>query len=100
MTSRKVARISPMKLSGRPGMLFQTPYDETYVGQLKAMIGRRDRWWNDHRKGWWIAADSARLARHLTLEAFGVAVIVDDEGHETTHDQRTGETLEQGDLLR
>lgn len=98
--SRKTAKISPMQLRGRPGVLLQTPYSDYFVQNLKASIDRRDRWWNEHRKGWWVAEEHARLARHFVLEEFGVAIIVDDEGEERTIDHRTGETLQQGDLLR
>lgn len=97
---RKTSRISPMKLGGRPGVLVQTPYSEYFVQNLKASIPKGDRWWNEHRTGWWVSESYADLARHFVLEEFGVAIIVDDEGEERTIDHRTGETLQQGDLLR
>lgn len=97
MRNIKPPKLTPMKLSGRDGILVQTPYDEIFVGQLKNMISRRDRWWNEHRKGWWVAEEERTLVMHL-LEMFGgTVVIVDQDGHEVIHEH--GETLEQGRLL-
>lgn len=86
-----------MKLRGRPGVLVQTPFDEFYNAQLKAMIPKRDRWWNEHRTGWWIHEDYADTITFLAEQAFGAIIIVDDDGREITHEG--GERLEQGRLL-
>lgn len=99
MKKTAVPKLSPMKLRGRPGVLFQTPYDEMYVAQLKGLIpNKRDRWFNEHRRGWWIAEEHVDLVTHLTRETFGAMRVVDDEGHEII-EERSGERLEQGRLL-
>ena len=86
-----------MKSYGRPGVLVQTPFDEFFVEQLKAMVPPRDRWWNAHRKGWWVAEEYRDIVLHLVREAFGGAIIVvDEEGREITHEG--DERLEQGML--
>ncbi len=87
-----------MKLSKRPGVLVQTPYDEFLIAQLKAMVPRRDRWWNDHRKGWWIAEEHEKTVVHLVLQAFQYVVVVDEHGDAITHDN-TGARLVQERLL-
>ena len=87
-----------MKLRARPGVLVQTPFDMEFVLQLKAMVPRHDRWFNEHRKGWWVAEVWAQVIEHLVRETFGAVVIVDEGGREITH-ERSGEKLEQGRLL-
>ncbi len=87
-----------MKLSGRPGLLVQTPYDEFFVEQLKAMVPHRDRWFNRPRKGWWVAEEHREMILHLVRETFGAIIVVDEDGHEITHEP-SGEKLEQGRLL-
>ena len=94
----KPAKVSPMKLSGRPGVFIKTPFDEFFNGQLTAMVPRRDRWFNGHRKGWWIAEMWAEPILHLIRECFGAVVVVDADGREIMH-ERSGEKLEQGELL-
>jgi hypothetical protein len=94
----KPAKVSPLKLSGRPGFLVQTPYDEFFIEQLKAMIPRGDRWFNAHRKGWWVAEEHSEMILHLVREAFGAIIVVDEDGREITH-ERSGEKLEQGRFL-
>ena len=94
----KPAKVSPMELSKRSGVLFQTPFDEFFVEQLKAMVPRPDRWWNGHRKGWWIATESSEIVFHLARDAFGAIVVVDEDGNEIIH-ERSGEKIEQGRLL-
>lgn len=91
-------KLSPMKLRDRPGVLFQTPFDDFYVEQIKHLVPKRDRWFNPHRKGWWIAEEHVDLVTHITRETFGAMAIVDEEGHETII-ERSGERLEQGRLL-
>ena len=87
-----------MKLAGRAGVLVQTPFDEFFVEQIKAMVPRHERWFNPHRKGWWVAEEWAPVIEHLVRETFGAVVIVDEAGHEITH-ERSGERLEQGRLF-
>jgi len=84
--ARNVPRFTPMKRYGRiPGVLVQFPYDEHLIAQLKAMVPRADRWYNEHRKGWWIAEPHRKLVEHLIREAFPKAVeIVDEEGRAVT----------------
>lgn len=94
----KPPKVSPMKLRNRPGILVQTPFDRFFVDQVKSMVPRSDRWWNDHRTGWWISEEYREPIEHLTRECFGAVVIVDEDGHEITH-ERSGEKLEQGRLL-
>jgi len=97
MTVSKPAKVSPMKLRGRAGILVQTPYDEFFVGQIKAMVPRHERWFNEHRKGWWISAEWAPAIEHLVREAFGAVVVADQDGREITHE--AGEKIEQVRLL-
>ena len=93
----KPAKVSPMELSGRPGVLVQTPYDEFFIEQLKAMIPRRDRWFNRPARGWWVAEEHREMILHLVRDAFGAIIVVDEDGREITHEG--GERLEQGRLL-
>ena len=94
----KTPRISPMQLAGRPGVLVQTPYDEFFVGQIKAMVPRGDRWFDPYRKGWWVAEAHAATIEHLVRECFGAVVIVDADGYAVTH-ECSGEKLVQESLL-
>ncbi len=91
-------KVSPMKLRKRAGVLVQTPYDEFLNSQIKGMVPRGDRWWNDHRKGWWVAEEYRDIAIHLVLQCFQYVVVVDDEGEAITHDS-TGAKLVQERLL-
>ena len=92
------ARISPLKSYGREGVLVQTPFDEFFVEQLKAMVPRREREWNAHRKGWWIDLKHSETIVHLIRDAFGAIIVVDEDGREIIH-ERSGEKIEQGRLL-
>ena len=87
-----------MRLRNRPGLLVQTPFDEFFVEQLKAMVPRGDRWWNAHRKGWWVAEEHRETILHIVRDAYGTIIVVDEDGREITHEP-SGEKLEQGRLL-
>ena len=87
-----------MKYHDEPGFLFQTPYDEFFVEQLKGMVPIRERWFNRPRKGWWVAERHRDVILHLVRDAFGGAIIVvDADGHEIIHEG--DERIEQGRLL-
>lgn len=94
----KIARIRPMKLKGRPGILVRTPYDPFFNEQLKAMVPRADRWFNDHAKGWWIAEAHADVIRHLIRECHGGLEITDEHG-ESIIETADGERIHQESLL-
>ena len=91
------AKISPLKSYGREGVLVETPFDETFIEQLKAMIPRKEREWNGHRRGWWVDLKHRETIIHLVGDAFGAIVIVDEDGREITHEG--GERLEQETLF-
>ncbi len=93
-----IPSVRPQKLQGRPGVLLKTPFDEFFLGQLKAMVPHNDRWFNQLARGWWIAEEHAEPMVHLTLETFGATIVVDEDGREITH-ERSGERLEQTRLF-
>ena len=85
-----ISSVRPQKLRGRLGVLVKTPYDEVFLGQLKAM-GSPSRplvqCMEDHSL---VPLRDPPTASRL--------IVVDEDGREITH-ERSGEKLEQGRLL-
>ena len=94
----KPARISPMKHYGRDGVLLQYPYEPDFNETLKAMFPRRDVWFNQHRKGWWIAVEHVDSVTHLMRNRWGTVEIEGVDGRKVTLTP-AGETLVQEELL-
>lgn len=94
---KRLARISPSTLRGRAGVAVRTPFDEVFVGQLKAMIPRNDRWFNPHVKTWWVAEDHVDLVTYLVRDCFGTVEITGTDGRKITLTP-AGETLVQEEL--
>jgi hypothetical protein len=69
-----------MRHGRHEGVLVQTPYDEHFVAALKALVPFTDRWFNEHRSGWWISKKFGDVATHLAHEHFGGTEIVDENG--------------------
>lgn len=69
-----------MKLRGRPGILLRTPFDRGFNDQLKGMVPRANRWFNEHASGWWIAEQHKPVIEHMAREWFGGIEILDGEG--------------------
>lgn len=78
---RDVPRITPMKRFGRiPGVLVQFPWAPHLNAAVKGLVPRADRWWNEHRTGWWIHERHKDLVIHLVSEAFPAVEYVDEDG--------------------
>lgn len=76
----KTVRVQPMRHRQYDGVLIQTPYNEHFIAALKALVPFTDRWFNEHRGGWWISKGYADVVTHLAHEHFGGAEITDERG--------------------
>jgi hypothetical protein len=88
-----------MKHRQHAGVLVQTPYDETFVARLKALVPFTDRWFNEHKAGWWVSQRYADVVTHLAHESFGGAEIVDEHGDRVVV-TAAGERCKQSELFR
>ena len=78
---KKTVRVTPMTRQGRyPGILLQTPFSKDFILKLKTMVPFNERWFNEHKSGWWISQQYADVAVHLASEHFGGASVVDENG--------------------
>lgn len=91
-------RILPMQLQGRPGVLVKTPFSDAFLLQLKAMVPRDGRWWNEYASGWWVAIPYRSVVEHLVRDIFGTYELEDEDGQVITYTP-AGEKLVQESLL-
>ena len=82
---------------GRAGVLLRTPYDETFISDLKSSIPAADRKWLKDRGAWWVAAEHEQLATELAGFAFGAVIVIDADGDEIV--ERDGRRTGQGRLF-
>jgi hypothetical protein len=92
------ARIVPMRLSGRPGVLVKTPFSDAFLLQLKALVPYTDRWWNERAVGWWCAQPYQDVVEHIVRDVFGTYELEDEDGLVVTY-TAAGEKLYQEELL-
>jgi len=66
----------------RPGVWITTPYDEFFVGELKATIPSRERAWDSEEVAWWVSEGEAERAIALVVHHYGETIVVDEHGTE------------------
>jgi hypothetical protein len=78
----------------RLGLLLRSPFDEDLVETIKS-LPRGDRWWDEEREAWWIAAEHEEFATSAAVASFGSVKIIGLEGESDYYVDREGRTVQE-----
>lgn len=65
---------------GDPGVEIDTPYNLSFIEDLKSEVPARERAWNPDAKTWWVSAAFAEEAVEMVLYHYGETEVVDEDG--------------------
>lgn len=78
----------------RAGVLLTSPYNEELVDTLKS-LPRGDRWWDEAREGWWVAAAHEEFVVEAAVGAFGGVRILGLDGESDYYVDRHGRSVQE-----
>jgi len=79
---------------GQLGVLLTSPYSEDLVETLKT-LPRGDRWWDEEREGWWIAAAHEAFVIEAAIAHLGGVKVLGLEGESDCVIDRHGRTVQE-----